>query len=212
MYFEQFLDKVCIQFDKALRILHHIGTDSLRQNPAEVVEPSKLNATERKVSAGLMRINHAGEVCAQALYHGQSLTAKLHTVRDKMNHAAQEEIEHLTWCKERLQQVNSHTSYLNPMWYLGSFIIGATAGLISDRWSLGFVAETERQVVKHLDGHMKRLPEQDRESRAIIIQMRADEEKHREDAIAAGALEFPQMVRTAMKFTSRLMTKITYWV
>jgi len=160
-------------------------------------------------SAALMRVNHVGEVCAQALYQGQALTSRSADVREKMNEAAEEEIDHLNWCFRRIEQLDSHTSYLNPIWYLGSFALGVGAGLAGDRWSLGFLAETERQVVEHLESHLDRLPEEDTVSRAIVAQMAEDEAKHAEMAIDNGAAELPDMVKTAMKLTARVMTQIS---
>jgi ubiquinone biosynthesis monooxygenase Coq7 len=157
-----------------------------------------------------MRVNHAGEVCAQALYQGQALTAKLPAVREEMEHAADEEIDHLAWCQERLQQLDSHPSLLNPLWYGLSFGIGAAAGKISDRISLGFVAATEDQVCKHLEDHLQRLPEQDERSRAVVEQMLVDEEKHAHSALNAGGMRFPAPVKGLMTLVSKAMTKTSY--
>jgi ubiquinone biosynthesis monooxygenase Coq7 len=159
-----------------------------------------------------MRVNHAGEVSAQALYQGQALTAKLAEVRGKMERAALEENDHLAWCERRLKELDSHTSMLNPLWYTGSFAIGALAGLAGDKWSLGFVVETERQVVKHLDEHLSRLPEQDRRSRAILEQMKEDETHHATAALNAGGAELPEPVRQLMRLTSKVMTNAAYYI
>lgn len=160
----------------------------------------------------LMRVNHSGEVCAQALYQGQAITAKLTTIRDKMEQAAVEENDHLAWTEERIRQLGSHTSYLNPLWFSGSFLIGAVAGMAGDRWSLGFVAETERQVVAHLNGHLARLPALDHKSRAILLQMREDEGRHATTAVESGAATLPKPIRAMMRWTARVMTRTAYWI
>ena len=159
-----------------------------------------------------MRINHAGEICAQALYQGQALTAQLPNVRDKMEQAAAEENDHLAWTAGRLRELGAHTSYLNPLWYAGSFAIGAAAGLAGDKWSLGFVAETERQVIRHLEGHLARLAPQDAKSRAILEQMKDDEAHHATVAIEHGAAEFPEPVKQLMQLTSKFLTTAAYWL
>jgi len=160
----------------------------------------------------MMRINHTGEVCAQALYQGQSLTARLERVRDGMEQAAQEENDHLAWCEQRIHELGSHTSYLSPVFYAGSFALGALAGAVGDKWSLGFVAETERQVVKHLDGHLQTLSPQDQKSRTILEQMRLDELHHGTKAQEAGGAELPTPVKRLMQAMSKVMTGTTYWV
>src|SRR5690606_34450581 len=165
--------------------------------------------SEARHVAGLMRINHTGEVCAQALYQGQALTARLPRVRQAMEHAAEEEIDHLAWCEQRIRQLGSHTSVLNPLFYGLSFGIGASAGLISDRISLGFVAATEDQVCKHLDDHLGQLPAEDEKSRAILEQMRVDEAEHSTNAIAAGGLRFPAPIKFGMSMMAKVMTKTT---
>lgn len=206
------LDKACLGFDQILRSFAEMNRATDRVEPGIDLKNEPLSKKERRISAGLMRINHTGEVCAQALYLGQGLTARLPKVREKMRHAAAEEVDHLIWCKNRLNDLNSHTSYLNPLWFIGSFAIGATAGLIGDQWSLGFVAETERQVVKHLESHMMKLPKGDVKSHAVIRQMRVDEEKHRQMAMDAGAATFPKWVQASMKVMSKVMTTTVYWV
>ena len=203
------LDNLIDCFDNALVTLFAKPKGN-RASPVQELEPSELTDAERKLSAGLMRVNHTGEICAQALYQGQALTAKLPEVREEMQHAANEEIDHLDWCAERLQNLDSHTSYLNPLFYAGSFAIGAIAGAISDRISLGFVAATEDQVCTHLDSHMEKLPENDLHSRAIVAQMREDEAKHQAAALAAGGIDFPVPVKKAMTQISALMTKTTF--
>jgi len=156
-----------------------------------------------------MRVNHVGEVCAQALYQGQALTSRSPAVRDKMNKAANEEIDHLNWCYQRIQELDSHTSHLNPFWYLGSFTLGVGAGLAGDKWSLGFLAETEKQVVEHLESHLARLPIEDTVSRAIVEQMAADEAQHAAMAMENGAAELPQSIKKLMKLTANLMTTLS---
>jgi ubiquinone biosynthesis monooxygenase Coq7 len=157
-----------------------------------------------------MRVNHSGEVCAQALYQGQALTARLPEVRREMEAAADEEMDHLAWCEARLRELDDHPSYLNPLWYGLSFGLGATAGAISDRLSLGFVAATEQQVCKHLDSHLARLPEQDTASRAVVAQMLEDEARHAHTALDAGGIPFPAPVRGLMSLVSRVMTETSY--
>jgi ubiquinone biosynthesis monooxygenase Coq7 len=203
-------DQLLINIDKAVRTLFGKPEVTERPNPAQGIEDQESSATESAHVAGLMRVNHSGEVCAQALYQGQALTAKLPKVRQSMERAAQEENDHLEWCSHRLQELGSHTSYLNPLWYAGSFAIGATAGLVGDKWSLGFVAETERQVVKHLEDHLQQLPDQDARSRAILEQMKVDEEQHGTVAINAGGAELPLPIKKMMGLTSKIMTTIAY--
>jgi ubiquinone biosynthesis monooxygenase Coq7 len=205
------VDHFIAQADQALRTL----TDTVvakRNSPAEQKPITELTETEKKHIAGLMRINHTGEVCAQALYQGQALTAKLPNVREAMEHAAQEEIDHLAWCKQRLDELNSHTSYLNPLWYGLSFSIGAIAGAVGDKWSLGFVAATEDQVCKHLDDHLQALPIQDEKSHSILQAMREDEAKHAATALDAGGVEFTSSAKTLMGGVAKLMTKTTYYL
>jgi len=203
-------DRLILNADKALRTLFGKPEVTERENPSQSINDTELSDNDRVHIAGLMRVNHTGEVCAQALYQGQALTAKLPNVREKMERAAQEENDHLDWCHQRLQELGSRTSYLNPLWYAGSLTMGAAAGLIGDKWSLGFVAETEHQVVKHLDEHMRQLPEQDQRSRAILEQMKIDEEQHGTAAIKAGAAELPTPVKKLMGMTSKIMTTIAY--
>ncbi|MDQ2994701.1 MAG: 2-polyprenyl-3-methyl-6-methoxy-1,4-benzoquinone monooxygenase [Pseudomonadota bacterium] len=206
-----FLDTVLIQVDQGLRSL--FGKPVARRvNPAHSESTRLLTPEEQRLSAGLMRINHVGEVCAQALYAGQAITARSAETRAKMREAADEEIDHLAWCQERLNDLNSHTSYLNPFWYAGSFAMGIAAGLIGDKWSLGFVAETEQQVVRHLMSHLRELPANDVQSRVIVEQMRQDEAKHATAAFAAGGAELPSMVKYSMTAMSKMMTSIAYWV
>ncbi len=203
-------DRLLMQADAALRTLLPFSGQPSRPSPALLKTETELSKSETRHVAGLMRINHTGEVCAQALYQGQALTARLPQVRQAMEQAADEEIDHLAWCEQRIRQLGSHTSVLNPIFYGLSFGIGASAGLISDRISLGFVAATEDQVCKHLDDHLGQLPAGDEKSRAILEQMRDDEAQHSTAAIEAGGLRFPAPVKFGMSLVSKVMTKATY--
>jgi ubiquinone biosynthesis monooxygenase Coq7 len=171
-----------------------------------------MTESQRRVSEGLMRVNHTGEVCAQALYSAQALTARDAAVRERMQRAAEEENAHLIWCERRVQELGGHLSYLNPLWYLGSFAIGALAGLAGDKWNLGFVVETERQVEGHLDDHLQRLPAEDAKSRAIVAQMQQDEIRHAAMALQEGAAELPAPIKRLMALHSKVMTAIAYRV
>lgn len=206
------LDKLCSAADNALRTLHGSYQTTQRENPAAALSAPELSPEEKKHAAGLMRINHCGEICAQALYQGQALTARLPDVRAQMEQAAKEENDHLAWCDQRLKQLNTHTSLLNPLWYIGSFSLGALAGLAGDQWSLGFVAETERQVVKHLDEHLRKLPKNDLCSKAILQKMQQDELHHAEAAEAAGGAKLPSAVQSGMKLMAKAMKSIVYRV
>ena len=205
------LDKIIHSFDQALRSLVPGATSAHRTNPAED-QPTQLAVSEARHVAGLMRVNHSGEVCAQALYHGQAMTAKLPNVRLEMEKAAIEEQDHLAWCEDRLKELDSHTSLLNPVWYSLSFGMGALAGIAGDKYSLGFVAETERQVSLHLEDHIRQLPEHDERSRKILVQMNEDELQHRDTALDAGGVELPIPVKIAMTGISKLMTKTSYYI
>ncbi|QUP52769.1 2-polyprenyl-3-methyl-6-methoxy-1,4-benzoquinone monooxygenase [Ralstonia syzygii] len=207
-------DRFIPEFDRALRAVAGI-TRASRPNPADAIvahadDGGKLSDVERRHAAGLMRVNHVGEVCAQALYQGQALFARAPAIRAQLDEAAREEEDHLAWCAQRLQELNDRPSLLNPLWYAGAFAIGALAGRLGDKISLGFVAETERQVEHHLDGHLDRLPEQDARSRAIVAQMRDDEVRHGDNARAAGGIDLPTPVREAMRIASRIMTTTAY--
>ena len=208
-----FTDKLVMLADNSLKTLlgGYQTTQRAKPRPSNSAA-SELTNEEAKHSAGLMRINHTGEVCAQALYQGQALTARLPEVRGKMEEAAAEENDHLQWCAERLDQLDSRVSLFNPLWYGGSFAIGAVAGLAGDKWSLGFVAETEHQVVRHLDSHLDKLPENDSESRAILEQMREDELHHATTAIAAGGAELPGPIKGMMGLMSKVMTSTVYYI
>jgi ubiquinone biosynthesis monooxygenase Coq7 len=206
------IDRLISEADSVLRTLSNRGHQTQRPSPAQGHSDSPLDPERRKHVAALMRVNHTGEVCAQALYQGQALTAKLPDVREEMQQAAQEEIDHLLWCEERLQQLDSHTSRLNPAWYGLSFALGAAAGALGDKWSLGFVAATEERVCGHLKDHLKELPEEDRKSQLILQQMLRDEQRHGENALEAGGTELPQPVKDAMTAVSHVMTRSSYWL
>jgi len=204
------VDQLIVNLDQAVRTLFGKPTVTERPNPADHLPEAELSDAERDHIGRLMRINHTGEVCAQALYQGQALTARLGEVRDSMERAAQEENDHLEWCDERLQELGNRTSYLNPLWYAGSFAIGAAAGLAGDKWSLGFVAETEHQVEDHLSEHLAQVPQQDRRTRAILAQMREDEVEHATKALAAGGAALPAPIKLGMKLMSKVMTSTVY--
>ncbi|MES9900286.1 MAG: 2-polyprenyl-3-methyl-6-methoxy-1,4-benzoquinone monooxygenase [Sedimenticola sp.] len=205
-------DQLLIGADEALRTLFGKPRVTERPNPADEVSSPSLSKQQQKHTAALMRINHTGEVCAQALYQGQALTAKLPTVRESMERAAQEENDHLAWCENRISELGDRKSLANPLWYAGSFAIGAAAGLAGDKWSLGFVAETEYQVCAHLDEHLEQLPPDDDKSRAILTQMREDELRHATLALKGGGAKLPAPIKLAMKLTSKVMTRTVYWL
>ncbi|MBW9265302.1 MAG: 2-polyprenyl-3-methyl-6-methoxy-1,4-benzoquinone monooxygenase [Candidatus Thiodiazotropha sp. (ex. Lucinisca nassula)] len=205
-------DHFMIGIDSALRTLFGRPQVTERSNPAETINEAEMSEQERDLAARLMRINHTGEVCAQALYQGQALTAKLPQIRATMERAAQEENDHLAWCETRLNELDNRKSLLNPFWYAGSFMIGAAAGLAGDKWSLGFVAETEHQVEAHLNDHMQRIPAQDQKSLAILEQMKEDEIHHATVALEAGGANLPAPIKAAMKVTSKLMTKSVFYL
>jgi ubiquinone biosynthesis monooxygenase Coq7 len=196
-------DQLLASADRALRAMFAPPRAS---RPAPGTPAGSLTEAERQLSAGLMRVNHAGEVAAQGLYHGQALVARDPAVRRVLEQAAREETDHLAWCEQRLRELNDRPSLLHPFWYAGSFTIGMVAGLASDRVSLGFVAETERQVERHLDSHLQQLPAEDTRSRAILEGMRADEQAHGELARHAGGVELPRAVQKAMQLASKVMT------
>lgn len=204
------IDNFIVRADRALRTLAANEQLAERPSPAAGLEEQELSTEEKRHAAGLMRVNHTGEVCAQALYQGQALTAKLPDVRAEMEHAAAEEVDHLVWCQERIDALDSHTSYLNPVWYGLSFVIGAGAGLISDKVSLGFVAATEDQVCQHLQKHLEELPAQDEKSRAVVAQMLFDEARHADMALSAGGYRFPAPVKKLMTLVSKAMTNTSY--
>jgi len=201
-----------METDKALKTVLGQPETTDRPLPGKELEEQELTAQEQAISARLMRVNHAGEVSAQALYQGQALTATLPEVRAAMEQAALEENDHLVWCQQRVDDFGSHTSVLNPLWYAGSFVMGAVAGKIGDKWSLGFVAETEKQVVQHLDEHLEQISEHDEKSRAILKQMKVDELHHGTVALEAGGATLPKPVQVVMGLMSKVMTKTSYWV
>jgi ubiquinone biosynthesis monooxygenase Coq7 len=204
------IDRLIIEFDTALRSVVG-GANAQRPTPdSEQSSKSILDAQERKHAAGLMRVNHVGEVCAQALYQSQKLVARNPQIQEMLSHSGQEEMDHLAWCETRLQELGSHTSYLNPFWYAGSFAIGLAAGLAGDKWSLGFVAETEKQVENHLESHLEKLPQEDHRSRAIVEQMRVDEIEHGQAAVQAGGAVLPEPIQKMMQAMSKIMTKTAY--
>jgi 3-demethoxyubiquinol 3-hydroxylase len=205
-------DRVLINLDHGIRTVFGSPPPTERPNPAAAIPETELSDGERALAARLMRVNHAGEVSAQALYQGQALTARLPGIRDKMERAADEENDHLLWCEQRIDELGGRTSLLNPLWYAGSLAIGALAGRAGDQWSLGFIVETERQVVRHLDEHLDRLPSADGRSRAILLQMKDDETHHATTALAAGGAPLPAPVRVAMTLTSKIMTKTAYYL
>ncbi|SDW91181.1 2-polyprenyl-3-methyl-6-methoxy-1,4-benzoquinone monooxygenase [Thiocapsa roseopersicina] len=206
------IDQMLINADHALRTLFGRPQTTERPNPAEDIPEADLTDEQRRHVARLMRINHTGEVCAQALYQGQALTATLPDTRKRLERSAKEENDHLAWCAARLDDLGDRKSLLNPLWYAGSFAMGAAAGLAGDKWSLGFVVETERQVEDHLDEHLAQIPIDDEKTRTILEQMKADEVHHAQIAHAAGGAELPAPIRSAMRLTSKVMTSTVYWV
>ncbi len=207
------LDQLIIGFDRGLTSFKKPAPYfPQRPSPAQSIEETTLIETERRLSEGLMRVNHAGEVSAQALYQGQAMSSRNAKVCNTMRQSAEEEIDHLAWCEQRINELGGRTSFLNPLWYLGSLSLGTLAGIAGDKWSLGFVAETERQVVVHLQEHLKRLPSNDLKSRAIVQQMAEDEARHGVIARETGGVDLPIIIKTAMRFCSKLMTKTAYWV
>ncbi len=205
-------DRFLIYFDRAVRTLLTKAPVTERPYPAKEIPEADLTDVEQDHHGRLMRINHTGEICAQALYQGQALTAKLPQVRGQMERAAAEENDHLSWCKTRIDELDNRTSYLNPFWFIGSYTIGSVAGLIGDKWSLGFVAETERQVEKHLQSHLNQIPLKDQRTLVILEKMKADERNHAEKAIAGGAAKLPFPIRMSMKISAKIMTKSVYYI
>ena len=205
------LDSLIVEIDKGLRTLFS-QAHSVRAHPDAGVAEDELSDNEKNTAAALMRVNHCGEICAQALYQGQALTARDPQVQRKLGEAAQEETEHLAWTARRVHELGGHVSVLNPLWYTSSLAIGAVAGLLGDKWNLGFLAETERQVGAHLQSHLHKLPEKDARSRAVVQQMYVDETQHAEMAVDLGAAELPLPVRLAMQLSGKVMTRTAYWV
>ncbi len=204
-------DRLILGFDRALRTVFGPSRSS-RPMPGEDLPEADLKPAERAEAAALIRINHVGEVCAQALYQGQALTARNPSAKTALAQAAAEEVDHLAWTERRIAELGGRRSFLNPMWYASSYTIGAVAGLAGDRWSLGFLAETERQVVRHLQSHLQRLTHQDLKSRAVLTAMKRDEAKHATAALHLGASELPFACRSLMRVASRVMTTTAYWV
>ncbi len=205
------LDRILTEFDRALRTLAAPAQGG-RVNPGKGLSEGDLTAQQKHHTARLMRINHTGEICAQALYQGQSLTARVAANREALRAASDEEVDHLAWCEARIAELGGRTSYLNPLWYVGSLTLGVCAGLAGERWNLAFLKETERQVGEHLAGHLAQIPESDQRTRAIVAQMKVDEAGHAELAQQLGAAEFPGAIKWAMKLSSKLMTRSVYWV
>jgi 3-demethoxyubiquinol 3-hydroxylase len=204
-------DRAIVEFDRALRTLFGVHP-AARPSPAESLQEAPLDDAERRHAAALMRVNHCGEVCAQALYQGQALASRDARIRNELGRAALEEADHLSWSAERIAELGGRTSLLNPLWYAGSLCIGYVAGRVGDDWNLGFLAETERQVERHLGGHLDRLSELDARTRAVVEAMRREEAGHAETANALGARELPEPVRRAMRVAARVMTTTAYWL
>lgn len=204
-------DSLIIEFDKALRTVL-APAPTVRSMPGAELPEAELTAAERRHAAGLMRVNHCGEVCAQALYQGQAIMSQDQSIRRALQAAAWEETEHLNWTERRIAELGGRKSFLNPLWYAGSLAMGLVAGKLGDRWNLGFLAETERQVEAHLTDHLGRLPAQDRRSQAVLAQMKVDEVRHAATAVRFGATELPMPVKTAMRLASQAMTRTAYWV
>lgn len=202
-------DRAIVEFDKALRTVF-APARSVRPVPGDDLPDAALDDAAKRHAAGLMRVNHVGEICAQALYQGQAMMSKDEEIRRALQHASDEETEHLAWTEQRIAELGGRKSLLNPLWYGGALAIGLVAGRFGDRWNLGFLAETERQVEAHLKGHLERLPAEDRKSRAIVDQMKADEIEHAKTAVRLGGHELPAPVRGAMKLASRVMTATAY--
>ena len=205
------IDRFIVEVDKGLRTLFS-KAQTTRAFPDEGLPEAELMASEKKHAAGLMRINHSGEICAQALYQGQALTARDPQVQSELQRAAQEETEHLAWTSKRVHELGGHLSLFNPLWYTGSLALGAFAGLLGDKWNLGFLAETEHQVGGHLQSHLDKLPKQDEKSRAVVEQMYVDETGHSEMAKQLGGADLPFPVKLAMRTTSKILTHTAYRV
>jgi len=205
------LDRGILEFDKAVRVI--LGEPTARRpSPAEAVAEGDLDDGLRRNAAALMRVNHCGEVCAQALYQGQALASSNEDIRDALAKAASEEADHLAWSAQRVRELGGRVSLLNPLWYAGSLALGYAAGRLGERWNLGFLAETERQVEQHLQRHVERLGGRDARTRAVIEGMQREEAGHRRTAEALGARELPEPVRRGMRLAARLMTTLSYWI
>ncbi len=206
------LDRLLASANNALRTVAAPAGRPARPNPAEHIIDADLDERQKLHAAGLMRINHAGEVAAQALYQGHAAVARDKSVEEQMQRAADEEFDHLAWCEQRVNELGENVSRLTPVWYAGAFAIGAASGILGDKWSLGFIEETEKQVCAHLDSHLDSLPPDDAKSRAIVEQMRDEEAEHGENAAHAGAADLPRPVKRLMQITAKVMTKTAYWV
>lgn len=204
------LDRLLAGVGDALQTMTSPAKRPARRNPADGVAEAELSERAKAHAAGLMRVNHAGEISAQGLYQGHAAVARDAATAKQMQQAADEEFDHLAWCEQRLVELDAKPSRLSPLWYTGSFVIGAASGIFGDKWSLGFIAETEHQVCAHLSGHLKRLPDEDARSRAIVEQMRIEEQQHGENAVEAGAASLPASVRQLMRLTSKIMTGTAY--
>ncbi len=205
------IDRLLISANNALRTVAAPAGRTARPVPSAGVEEGNLDASARAHAAGLMRVNHAGEIAAQALYQGHAVVARDANLRAQMKQAADEEFDHLSWCEQRIHELGSEPSRLSPLWYAGAYAIGAASGVIGDKWSLGFIAETENQVCAHLESHLEHLPKDDAKSRAIVETMRDEEAEHGENAINAGAASLPPPVVHLMRATAKIMTKTAYW-
>lgn len=205
------VDDLIFGIDKALRTLF-VAASTLRSVPGSGEAEADLSLEEKASAGALMRVNHVGEVCAQALYQGQVLTCRDEEIRAALEKAAVEETEHLAWTERRILELGARKSILNPLWYLGALSIGVVVGRVGDGWNLGFLAETERQVEAHLDSHLDKLPKQDVRSRSIVAQMKSDEQRHAETAVALGAKELPAPARQAMRLAARVMTRTAYYL
>ena len=205
-------DKFIMGVDQALATVFGKPQTTGRAYPAKGKLDDQVSAADKREAARLMRINHVGEVCAQALYQSQAVTAREQMVRVKMQKSSMEENDHLEWCEKRMSELGGRKSLLNPVWYAGSFAIGAVAGIAGDRWSLGFVAETEKQVVRHLESHLDQLSTEDERSRAILEQMKTDEGEHATAALRAGGSDLPTPVKQGMQLMSKVMTRTAYWI
>ncbi|MBT8067548.1 MAG: 2-polyprenyl-3-methyl-6-methoxy-1,4-benzoquinone monooxygenase [Gammaproteobacteria bacterium] len=206
------LDRLLAGVDDALRTVAAPAGRPARDNPAGIIKEATLSDSEKSHAAGLMRVNHAGEVAAQALYKGHATVARDTSIEQQMQDAAAEELDHLAWCEQRIQELGEEPSRLSPFWYAGAYAIGAVSGILGDKWSLGFIAETERQVIEHLESHLDDLPAGDARSRAIVEQMRDEEAEHGQNAVDAGAAELPRPVKRLMQLTAKIMTRTAYRV
>ena len=205
------IDDLIVEFDKGLRTLLAPARTS-RPLPGKSLAEAEMGEEEKRLAVALMRVNHSGEICAQALYQGQALTARQPEIQQALKQAASEETEHLNWCESRINDLGGRKSLLNPAWYTGSLAIGALVGVLGDKWNLGFLAETERQVGSHLQSHLASLPQQDEKSRAVVQQMYVDETQHSDMAVKLGGAELPLPVKLAMRFSGKVMTRTAYWV